>query len=98
MTPNYWTITAQDTTTNPVRWGTISATSRWYGARDDDASDWSAWVDNNPPIVRKQSMCSPSEHQWVDTGLAKTWCKKCDVNGRWVLGNVEITGFTEDNK
>ena len=94
-----WTVTYQDTTTQPYTLGTITAVnSRWYGGRDEDPEDWSAWIDNNPPVVRKPSMCPPEEHQWADTGLVKTWCKKCDVNGRWVLGNVEITGFTKEKE
>lgn len=92
MSEKEWTITAQDTTTVPYKWGTINspaAVGRWYGARDDEeASDWSAWVDNNPPVVHKKR-CSDS-HDWADTGLAKTWCKRCDISGRWVLGNVVI--------
>lgn len=86
-----WTITHQDTTSVPYTFGTITANSRWYGGRDDDeASDWSAWIDNNPPVVHKKSTCPVGEHQWADTGLAKTWCKRCDIEGRWVMGNVEI--------
>lgn len=86
---NKWTVTYQDTTTTPITFGTITANSRWYGDRDEE-SDWSAWIDNNPPVVHKKSMCAYNEHQWADTGMAKTWCKKCDLEGRWVMGNVEI--------
>lgn len=89
-----WVITQQNTSVYPIEWGTISspmqpisANSRWYGARDDE-EDWSAWIDNNPPVVKKPT-CSDG-HDWVDTGLAKTWCKRCDLSGRWVLGHVEI--------
>jgi hypothetical protein len=92
MNDTVWTITHQDTTTVPYTFGTISANgNRWYGRRDDDdAEDWSAWIDNNPPVIHKKSTCAYNEHQWADTGMAKTWCKKCDLNGRWVMGNVEI--------
>lgn len=90
-----WTITYQDTDTIPYKWGTISASSsggRWYGRTGDEDEDWSAWIDNNPPVVVKKS-CADG-HDWADTGLAKTWCKRCDITGRWVLGNVQI----EENK
>lgn len=87
-----WTITYQDTDTIPYKWGTISANGRWYGRTSDEEEDWSAWIDNNPPVVVKKS-CADG-HDWADTGLAKTWCKRCDITGRWVLGNVQI----EENK
>lgn len=83
-----WTITYQDTTTQPYTWGTISSSAGWRYSGRDDESDWSAWIDNNPPVVTKK-ICSDG-HDWADTGLAKTWCKKCDLNGRWVMGRVEI--------
>lgn len=85
-----WTVTSQDTTTQPYTWGTISANSRWYGRTSDEADDWSAWIDNNPPVVRKNPCVDG--HDWADTGLAKTWCKRCDIEGRWVMGNVHIDG------
>lgn len=82
-----YSVTYQDTTTNPVTWGTITAHNGWYG-RADDSDEWSAWIENNPPVIRKSQACET--HEWADTGLAKTWCKKCDISGRWVLGNVEV--------
>lgn len=85
-----WTVTPQDLSQYPLQWGTISATNRWYGRTSDEEEDWSAWIDNNPPVVQRQKYCAYNEHDWADTGLAKTWCKKCDLSGRWVLGNVEI--------
>jgi hypothetical protein len=89
MKLNYWTINPQDTSCYPLKFGTITATSRWYGDSEEE-QDWSAWIENNPPVIRKSRTCAFNEHQWADTGLAKTWCKKCDLSGRWVLGNVEI--------
>lgn len=93
-----WTITHQDTSTYPYTWGTLSfqASSdagKWTyngGYVRDEESDWSAWIDNNPPVIQRKRVCGFNEHDWVDTGLAKTWCKRCDLSGRWVLGNVEI--------
>lgn len=90
-----WTVIPQQIQPGNIQFGTITATSgKWtYNGsyQHDEESDWSAWIDNNPPVVTKKSRCPVNEHQWADTGLAKTWCKKCDLNGRWVLGNVEIT-------
>lgn len=28
------------------------------------------------------------EHEWVDTGLIKTWCKHCNQDGYWKMGRV----------
>jgi hypothetical protein len=96
MTAPIWTITQQDTTTQPYTWGTISSPAasngRWYGGRDDD-SDWSAWADNHPQEIKKNP-CADG-HDWADTGMASTWCKRCDKGGRWVMGRVEETKETK---
>ena len=54
----------------------------------EQEQDWSSWIDNNPPLIRKENICL--KHEWVDTGTRKTWCKLCDKSGRWELGNVVL--------
>lgn len=36
-------------------------------------------------VTLLQNQC---KHQWVDTGLKKTWCKHCDTEGYYDNGNV----------
>lgn len=90
-TANQWQVIYQNLDNPAYPWGVISYTmsdNRWYGRTSDEDEDWSAWIDNNPPVVVKKS-CADG-HDWADTGLAKTWCKRCDITGRWVMGNVQI--------
>jgi hypothetical protein len=30
------------------------------------------------------------DHEWVDTGFKKTWCKHCDQEGLWEAGEVQL--------
>ena len=80
---------------NPINpWGTITATGKWsYNGSYpvDSDSDWSLWIDNNPQVYDKNTDKEPClTHDWADTGGVKTWCKKCDLSGRWEMGNVVI--------
>jgi len=59
-----------------------------YVNEEETEKDWSLWIDNNPPLIRKENICL--KHEWVDTGARKTWCKHCDKSGRWELGNVVL--------
>ena len=97
MSDKDWTITQQDTTVYPHKWGTISSAiaSGWRYSGRDEETDWSAWADNNP-VFSKKNLCTDS-HDWADTGLAKTWCKRCDITGRWVMGRVEIEREEKNN-
>lgn len=36
---------------------------------------------SNTPSSSAKSKCPPDQHDWVDTGMKKTWCKKCDTSG-----------------
>lgn len=42
--------------------------------------------DEMPPPVKIPTYCL--SHDWVDTGLKKTWCKVCDVEGEWTPAGV----------
>jgi hypothetical protein len=91
-----WVIKGQTISPDGNTFGTITAMSsgKWsYNGSYpvDSESDWSSWIDNNPQVYDKKSdkeVCIT--HEWADTGMAKTWCKKCDLSGRWELGNVVI--------
>jgi hypothetical protein len=56
------------------------------------ARNWSSWKPNplapSEPETPQKMRCE--KHEWVDTGTAKTWCKKCDRTGRWEMGIVHV--------
>ena len=31
------------------------------------------------------------DHEWTQTGMKLTWCKKCDAEGYYHMGKVQIT-------
>lgn len=33
----------------------------------------------------------PPKHKWIDTGMRKAYCKKCDAEGYWDNGIVKQT-------
>jgi len=88
-------IVFQDLSGKEPKWGTInpvaSGNKTWGFPSPYEESDWSSWIDNNPHVFsdsNKKLVCE--KHEWVNAGVQKTWCKKCDKSGRWVMGNVEI--------
>jgi len=92
-----WTITQQTISPDGNQFGTItylnSSGGKWtyngsLPSDEETEQDWSSWIDNNPPLIRKEDVCL--KHEWVDTGARKTWCKLCDKSGRWELGNVVL--------
>jgi hypothetical protein len=99
MSDTTWVIKDQVIGPNGNTFGTITASpslssGKWtyngsYAVESD--SEWSAWIDNNPQVFDKKSDKEPClTHDWADTGGVKTWCKKCDLSGRWEMGNVVI--------
>ena len=92
-----WTITPQTISPSGNQFGTITYITSNVGGKwsyngtysgDLPEVEWSSWIDNNPPLIRKENVCL--KHEWVDTGARKTWCKLCDKSGRWDMGNVVL--------
>jgi len=81
-----WTITQQTISPDGNTFGTITASGKWsYNG------SYHHWIDNNPQVYDKNTDKEPClTHDWADTGGVKTWCKKCDLGGRWEMGNVVI--------
>ena len=92
MSDTTWVIKDQTISPDGNTFGTITASGNriFYGSYPVD-SDWSLWIDNNPQVYDKNTDREPClTHDWADTGGVKTWCKKCDLSGRWEMGNVVI--------
>lgn len=56
-----------------------------YGV-PDDYSDYSEQCD----MPAASTVCHYDKHKWVDTGMKKTWCKVCDIEGEWTSEGWQV--------
>lgn len=58
--------------------------------------DWEEWVDSSTAtgtiVLSKYDLRKPkcTEHEFVDTGMVRTYCKKCGITGYWREGIVIV--------
>ena len=48
-------------------------------------------VDSGYTLTENEHQIGICVHDWVDTGMQKTWCKKCDINGINNMGIITPT-------
>lgn len=63
--------------------------SGWYKNYPPAWNDYGV-PDDTESMPAASTVCHYDKHQWVDTGMKKTWCKVCDIEGEWTSEGWQV--------
>lgn len=65
---------------NQLRQKVLEEGMNWF------LKNYNKYGDDDYPNEKKPSKY---DHEWINTGLRKTWCKHCKAEGYYEMGNVK---------